>query len=953
MKFTHRHILIIIVLAFLGELLSAQSLPESWKFQSSVSYRPVPYLFHGNEGTNGHFYFYTQKGLYEHILELDEMGRYVQVIGPLEYVSPGDGYGRRMIPNQYGGFTLYDNGDNYVNQVRVTAYDANWNQQWQQGLPYTGNLYGFRSITRTSDGGYMLSGSNSGAFHKGRMAKLDSLGVVEWDSSQMAFSPGTGFGESSATRDGHVISIDVYNGLGSTSVQKRDLQGDLIWSLNVPVYATPKLSVDGDGNSWVVCVDPDTVSQMRLMKVDPNGNLLFTKSLSNPTNATFGVEIKSFHRGGGVFATRNYTPDHEQITRFDENGEILWITQVNRFAQTYFKTIDTTSNHGCLVVGNTALQQGQGHLPFAYLIDSLGRIGHNIVSGTAFLDRDGDCVYDSDEYPINNLLVESSNGIDYSYTNDSGLYHISMDSGQHFLDFYHSFLDGEYAPCVPGGVIELNFPGWQDSLFNVDLPIVLDDSCPRMRVQMQSSLYRACLNNNIYVHYENISPDSINNAMVEVSLDPILTFVSASIPHTALGNNVYQFQIPPTLPFDPATFIIEVNTNCSIIVGQAICNVAHIFPDSGCRTPSPNWSGATVAISGECTATDTIHFKIENIGSANMLVPTSFIIVEDDVLRYGGDIRLNAGADTSIYITGNGSTWACFVDQVANHPYNSIPRAFVEGCGLDSSGNFSVGHIVPHQQDDLEHFIDIECNPLRIAYDPNDKTANPFGTLAEHRISSSDQLEYLIRFQNVGNDTAFVVIIRDEISPALDLSTFSMLAASHPYTLQIFPDRTLEWTFDPISLPDSGTNLAESQGYVKFVIQQSPGNLQGTRIENSAHIFFDFNPAIVTNTTWNTIYDSFDSLLVVHLDDGTISKGNPLNVFPNPVKSSVNFRFENYGYPQLVFELYDLNGRRHRKETYFDARQFTMNREELKSGIYLFRITSEGVPLSTGKIIIR
>ena len=33
---------------------------------------------------------------------------------------------------------------------------------------------------------------------------------------------------------------------------------------------------------------------------------------------------------------------------------------------------------------------------------------------------------------------------------------------------------------------------------------------------------------------------------------------------------------------------------------------------------------------------------------------------------------------------------------------------------------------------------------------------------------------------------------------------------------------------------------------------------EGTIIENTAHIYFDFNPPIITNTTKNILYDDMD-----------------------------------------------------------------------------------------------
>ena len=69
---------------------------------------------------------------------------------------------------------------------------------------------------------------------------------------------------------------------------------------------------------------------------------------------------------------------------------------------------------------------------------------------------------------------------------------------------------------------------------------------------------------------------------------------------------------------------------------------------------------------------------------------------------------------------------------------------------------------------------------LVCAYDPNDKIVSPqgigdFGGI----LQDTPELEYTIRFQNTGNDTAFNVVIKDPLSPYLDWSSLEILGASH------------------------------------------------------------------------------------------------------------------------------------------------------------------------------
>ena len=67
------------------------------------------------------------------------------------------------------------------------------------------------------------------------------------------------------------------------------------------------------------------------------------------------------------------------------------------------------------------------------------------------------------------------------------------------------------------------------------------------------------------------------------------------------------------------------------------------------------------------------------------------------------------------------------------------------------------------------------------SFDPNDKQVN-FAKLTPTQVRNGALLEYVIRFQNTGNNTAFSVLVRDSISDKLLMPSFEMLSASHPYT---------------------------------------------------------------------------------------------------------------------------------------------------------------------------
>lgn len=171
--------------------------------------------------------------------------------------------------------------------------------------------------------------------------------------------------------------------------------------------------------------------------------------------------------------------------------------------------------------------------------------------------------------------------------------------------------------------------------------------------------------------------------------------------------------------------------------------------------------------------------------------------------------------------------------------------------------------------------------PVVVAsYDPNDKQVTP-KQFTPVQVSNGDWLSYVIRFQNTGNDTAWVIKVRDTLSSLLDWSTFEMEAASHPYALSIRGGNRLEWVFNDIRLPDSMTNWLESQGFVRFRVKSKPGLNIGDEIKNKASIYFDYNVPVITNIATT----STDTLVAV--DPGMPDLRLELLLYPNPASDRV------------------------------------------------------------------
>jgi len=177
------------------------------------------------------------------------------------------------------------------------------------------------------------------------------------------------------------------------------------------------------------------------------------------------------------------------------------------------------------------------------------------------------------------------------------------------------------------------------------------------------------------------------------------------------------------------------------------------------------------------------------------------------------------------------------------------------------------------------------------SYDPNDKSESNGGIITPSEISGEHYLNYVIRFQNTGNDTAFNVIIRDTLDSKLDWASFRTGSSSHGYQLVIQDQNKLTWQLANIQLPDSNINEPASHGFIAYRVKPKNTVAVGDTIKNTASIYFDFNLPVATNTD-NTIVLSLSSLPVSLASFDAVLRGGQVEVQWRTTTEYKSERFE-------------------------------------------------------------
>ncbi len=563
-----------------------------------------------------------------------------------------------------------------------------------------------------------------------------------------------------------------------------------------------------------------------------------------------------------------------------------------------------------------------------------------VVTGKVYLDTLNNCGYDSGEPLLAGWTVKVTGLV-------SGVMHETLTNN-----------DGVYTQLLPGtdtlAEVTLAAPfNWAQncpSVYTVataggqtttqDIATHLDTDCALLSVDLITPRLRRCFENTYTVQACNLGTELVENASVEVALDNYMTFNNSSIPGTALGNNAWSFDLGDLAAGVCTTFQIYFTLECAAPLGATHCTEAHIYPDTVCTT-SAFWSGADIEVTGYCDG-DSVRLSISNIGTGNMAQSQEFVVVEDVIMYQGGTFQLGDGETQTFTMPANGATWRLQAGEEVFHPWGGIEAKAVEGCG----GINTPGLVTQFSLNTPNPFEISDCQQNVGSFDPNDKQAFPRGYGNQHLIEANNDIEYLIRFQNTGTDTAFTVVVLDTLSAHLQAEAVRPGASSHRYDFAVIDGNVLRFRFDHILLPDSNVNEPASHGFVKFRVPQQVDNPDGTVIENSAAIYFDFNDPIITNTTFHTIGDHF--ILVQTNDPAGAAQ---LRVYPNPAASVAIFELPVQS-DRAMFELTDQLGRTIRSDV-FSGVQYRFERGQLPAGVYFYKIMMDNQAVYSGKVLLR
>ena len=631
----------------------------------------------------------------------------------------------------------------------------------------------------------------------------------------------------------------------------------------------------------------------RIARLMPNGSLDST-FIASPSNIAPIYRIERQQNGklivGGSFsnfAQSNYS----FLVRLEKSGKIDTSFKTGQGPDNAIQTFSIMPNGNIIAGGFFSSINGKQSGKIARIYGdslSLPIDNQNLIEGKVFTDQNDDCFQSVNEVLAVNRLIKVEPGPYWGNTLSTGKFAVHTDTGTYFVSQVKSPFEKllENQICPPGNQNKMVVFGNQlgDTISNVNFA---NDAilCPIIKVDVSANRRRRCFRNQTVVSVSNVGNVTAKNITAHLKLPKFINLISSSSSFFLNSiDTTYEFLIDSLQSGLIKSISIIDSVSCiSGLMGIEQCTKAWLTPEILCIPNPIGWDGVNLKVNGKCLGSIP-SFKIKNEGNS-MTTKRPFQLYADSLLVFADSVLI-AASDSVEFLVPNAQFFTTYRLQIAQSDYH--PLSSFEAYGL--SCDFIPRSSAIFATSDESPTVSIHCSPIRDSYDPNDKLVYPKGSTAIGNVLPGRFFDYQIRFQNTGNDTAYKVVIVDTLDEDFDFSTFEQGLSSHKYRLEVsgLGRPVLKWIFNNIMLPDSFVNVQASNGFVNFRIRPRLYLALGTKLENLADIYFDFNDPIRTNTTLNTLHiptlttGRTDSVRIISSKKMSKSSENKVFIYPNP-----------------------------------------------------------------------
>lgn len=766
----------------------------------------------------------------------------------------------------------------------------------------------FTSVTQAADGGFVAVGFEGGFPDSSQLliAKFNSAGIFQWQKK---------YGGS---------NVDIAHHIYRTST-------------NGFIIAGTTNSNDGDvtGNHSIGGAD------VWMLRINNNGDLIWKKCFGGTGGEKARSVIQMADHGflvaGSATSTNGDLTGNNGATdawlfKTDSSGNLLWQKNYGSTGVETFRSVAVTPDHSIVVTGNadptSTITNGTKPLENVWVVKT--DFNGNVIWSQAYGGSGFERGFHVLPLPNNSLLVAA-----YTRSDDMD---VSGNNGNADMWLINILPNGTLNWQKTIGTANNDYGFAVSYLTETDFIIagVTDSSANNITDGYLARLGNSNIIKGVLYYDVNLNglkdPGEVffNQALVKSQNGPV---VLTAMPvngafsfDTDLGtytttvqlNNPYFNVVPAS---KSSTFATYFNKDSFSFAIQPIPNqqdlIVHLIPTTPARPGFKSYYA--------------LNYK--NVGTTT-ISSGSVKLIKDSRTSFSLSLPLPAS------ITADNITWNYTNLQPLDSITIGIEMNVAPPPTVNINDTLKFTAVVLPVAGDLTPADDTSRLRQRVvgSYDPNDKLESFAGRIPLRTVQEGAYINYVIRFQNTGNDTAFFVRLLDTLDTKLDWNSFQMIGSSHAYNLTIKDGNKLNWFFDNIKLPDSTTNLNRSIGYVSFRIKPKTNLVANDVIQNKASIYFDYNLPIVTNTAVTTVTaDIATGIRDVQNNEMKLLLG------PNPANSYSLLQISGELTGKFELRIVDNNGRvilqqTLRKNSITETIQVPLNIQQLPAGVYYIQL---------------
>lgn len=829
-----------------------------------------------------------------------------------------------------------------------------------------------RSIRQTFDNGYILAGYTRSVdgdiiSYQGAddfwILKTDSAGNLQWQKNFGGSTDDRAYSVIQTSDSGYIAVGETWSDDGDVSgnngardywVIRLDDSGNLLWQkclggtgweFAYDVVQTPDGGFVVGGSSESNIGGSHGYFDYMIFKLDASGNQQWVRAFGGTNNEMLTSMIMSHDNGivitgysdsydGDISASHGW--NDVWIVKTDLNGTLLWEKSLGGSIADEAGSIILTSDHGFILAGSSESDDGDLTMNNEMLdywvvkMDSAANIQWQKSFGGAHYDWgmdvletktnryavvgttasfEGEVLFNHGVYDFLVLMLDSAGNV---------LYQKSLGSSSQ--DECYSIAGSYDNGIIIGGQVQMNDGDVSGLHGFIDLWLA-----KVIEPQIQGKVFHDADEDGI------LDPGEQGMAGHLVSLMPGPQYYLTD----ALGNyyfgtdtgtyNVQYLNVPYWVPTGVSQQGVHIGSSSELVDNLHFGAVSRI-----------NVNDVAVYITGQqLNAGFPTQYWItwKNRGTNTVFGELTFNY-DDDLMYVGASV-------TPATNTGNTLTWLYDTlgpgSQRTIHVDMTAPG--VQFLGDTMYCNVWVSPLVADSN--LTNNYDTLAQVITGSYDPNDKAVNPTGIGQDGYVLHGQRLRYTIRFQNTGTDTAITVVVRDTLDQNLDMASFELDMTSHPADILLLENNELVFRFNNILLPDSNVNEPGSHGFIRYSISPKTGLADFTQVFNTAYIFFDYNPAVITNTELTTYVSTLT-------ETATVTASETVRAWPNP---SPDIFYINLPAGTKKIEVYDANGRLVRSLVP-DREVGMIDMSGEKAGLYSVKIITPA-GFVTSKIVVK